>query len=163
MGACFQAPRATPGQKPMEMKPVVPPFVFITCRQSSAGGSWSAKLLINILFIIWMAPPYRVPYNIGPGCAAFFRPHRTDGLPLLTVLWGMKLLINLWPITRNLPKGKAREKGKIKFGLKSTKDMLAAPNYMGACFQAPHAAPGQRLMETYIGLCVWAIWIPLQY
>ena len=22
-------------------------------------------------------------------------------------------------------------------------------NYMGACFQAPHATPGQRLMETH--------------
>ena len=37
-GACFQAPHAAPGQKPMETKLVVPPFVFITCQQSFAGG-----------------------------------------------------------------------------------------------------------------------------
>ena len=39
MGACFQAPHATPGQKPMETKLAVLPFVFMTCQQSSAGSS----------------------------------------------------------------------------------------------------------------------------
>ena len=63
---------------------------------------------------------------------------------------------------------------------------------MGACFQAPHAAPGQRPMETFLCLniftshhychmsfhlhkttstllecagilCGWAVWSPLQY
>ena len=29
--------------------------------------------------------------------------------------------------------------------------MLVQFQIMGACFQAPHAAPGQRLMETYLG------------
>ena len=158
MGACFQAPHATPGQKPMEMKLVVFSFIFITCQWSSAGGSWIAKLLINILFVIWTAPLYGVPYKIGPGCSASFRPHRTIALPLLTVQWGMKLLINLWPIPKNLPKGGRQEE--IEFGIKSTKDVLVV-QIMGACFQAPRAAPGQRLMETYIGACVWAIWICL--
>ena len=34
MGACFQAPHAAPGHKPMEMKPVVFYFVFMTYLQS---------------------------------------------------------------------------------------------------------------------------------
>ena len=38
---------------------------------------------------------------------------------------------------------------------------LSGNGIMGACFQAPCAAPRQRLMETYIGECVWAIRILL--
>ena len=38
---------------------------------------------------------------------------------------------------KNVPK-RGRQ-GEIKFGVKSAKGMLASPNYMGACFQAPSA------------------------
>ena len=34
MGACFQAPHAAPGHKPMEMKPVALSFIFMTYLQS---------------------------------------------------------------------------------------------------------------------------------
>ena len=53
MGACFQAPHAAPGQKPIEMKLVMPPFIFITYQHNFTGGLWSMKLLINILLVAW--------------------------------------------------------------------------------------------------------------
>ena len=125
------------------------------------------QLLINILFIIWTAPLYRVPYNIGSGYSAIFRPHGTVGLPLLTIPGGTKLLINLLPTSQKKKKSwEGKKKGreeKNQVWPKKYKGYVCIPNYMGACFQAPRAAPGQRLMETYIGKCVWATQIPLQY
>ena len=108
-------------------------FIFITCQRSFTGGLWSATLLINILFVTWTAPLYGVPYNIGPGCSAFFRPHRTVGL-MLTVLWGMKLLINLWPIPKNISlKGKAGEK-KNQVWPQKYKGYACGPKLYGCMF-----------------------------
>ena len=73
------------------------------------------QLLINILFIIWTAPLYGVPYNIGSSYSAVFCPHGTVCLPLLTIPGGMKLLINLLPTSQKKKKsweGKKEEKKK---------------------------------------------------
>ena len=100
-------------------KLVVPSFVFMNCQWNSAGSSWSVRLLINILFVTWTAPLYRVPYNIGSSYSAVFRPHGTVGLPLLTIPGGMKLLINLLPTSQKkekeiFPKGEGQKKKRKK-------------------------------------------------
>ena len=53
-------------------------------------------------------------------------------------------------LTVSFPSLRKRKKNNQFFGFKCTKSVLQF-QIMGACFQAPCAAPGQRLRETYLG------------